>query len=220
MSLSNRPIWLFPAITAVVAGVAAVVLIVLPQLRETGPDVNRPGATRVAGDAQIGGPFTLTNHLGETVTEESFAGSPLLIYFGFTYCPDMCPASLQIMSAALEQLPASDAAAFQPLLISIDPERDTPEALADYVSADVFPDNLMGLTGTPEQIADAAAAYRVYYARVGTDESYTEYTMDHLSVIFLMDGEGEFVDIFPHGTPPAAIATRLQRFLEENPVQS
>ena len=220
MSLSNRPVWLIPALTALVAGVAAVILIILPQLRESGPVTNAGSAVRTSGAAQIGGAFTLTNHLGETVTDESFRGRPMLIYFGFTYCPDVCPASLQILGAALDQLPEDDAAKFQPLLITVDPERDTPQALADYVSADVFPDNLMGLTGTPEQIREAAEAYRVYYARVDANSEFTEYTMDHLSVVFLMDANGEFADIFPHGTAPAAIAARLQRFLEENPVQS
>ncbi len=217
MSLSNRPIWLIPAITAIIAGAAAIALIVMPQLRAAD---DRPAGVRTSGTAQIGGPFTLTNHLGEAVTEQSFAGRPMLVYFGFTYCPDMCPATLQIWGAAMDQLPAEDAAKFQPLLISIDPERDTPEALADYVTADVFPDNLMGLTGTAEQIRDVAGAYRVYYARVEDDESFSEYTMDHLSATFLMDADGVFYEIFPHGTPPAVIASRLQQFLEENPVQS
>ncbi len=220
MSVSNRPIWLIPAITAVVAGAAAIVLIVLPQLRESGASADGPAAVRTSGTAQIGGPFTLTNHRGEPVTNETFAGQPMLIYFGFTYCPDMCPATLQMWGAAFDRLPAEDAAKFQPLLISIDPERDTPEALADYVSAQVFPRNLMGLTGTPEQVRDVARAYRVHYARVEDSESFSEYTMDHLSASFLMDSQGEFVEIFPHGTPPTVIAARLQRFLEENPVQS
>jgi cytochrome oxidase Cu insertion factor (SCO1/SenC/PrrC family) len=154
------------------------------------------------------------------LTDADFLGRPMLIYFGFTYCPDVCPLSLQAMGAALDQMPAEDAAQFQTVLISVDPERDTPAALADYVTAEVFPDNLMGLTGTPEQIRDVARAYRVYYARVEDENTIADYLVDHLSVIFLMDAEGQFAEIFPHGTPPAVIADRLQRFLEENPVQS
>jgi cytochrome oxidase Cu insertion factor (SCO1/SenC/PrrC family) len=219
MSLSNRPIWLLPAITAILAGLAAIVIIAM-NFNGRSDDAVRAGAVRTSGDAQIGGPFTLTNHLGETVSDESFRGRPMLIYFGFTYCPDVCPASLQVLGAALDQLPQAEAAHFQPLLITVDPERDTPQALADYVSADVFPDNLVGLTGSPEQIRNVANAYRVYYAKVEDDASFTEYTMDHLSVIFLMDGEGQFTEIFPHGTPPSTLASRLQQFLEENPVQS
>jgi protein SCO1/2 len=219
MNLSNRPIWLLPVITAVIAGGLAITFILLGP-GQGGSDAPRAAAVRTSGEAQIGGPFTLTNHLGEQVTDESFRGRPMLIYFGFTYCPDVCPASLQVMGAALDQLPAEDAAKFQPLLISVDPERDTPDALADYVSAEVFPENLMGLTGTEEQIRDAAAAYRVFYQRVENDATMAEYLIDHLSVIFLMDANGEFAEIFPHGTAPATIASRLQQFLEENPVQS
>jgi cytochrome oxidase Cu insertion factor (SCO1/SenC/PrrC family) len=219
MNLSNRPVWLLPVITAVIAGVAGAVIIA-QGLGSRDSATHQAAAVRSSGNAQIGGPFTLTNHLGEQVTDESFRGRPMLIYFGFTYCPDVCPASLQVMGAALDQLPADDAAKFQPLLISVDPERDTPEALADYVSAEVFPDNLMGLTGTEEQIRDAAAAYRVFYQRVEDDATMAEYLIDHLSVIFLMDANGEFAEIFPHGTAPATVASRLQQFLEENPVQS
>jgi cytochrome oxidase Cu insertion factor (SCO1/SenC/PrrC family) len=221
MNLSNRPVWLLPVITAIIAGSLAVYLLVFgPGARNQAGDGPRASAVRVSGEAQIGGPFTLTNHLGETVTDADFLGRPMLIYFGFTYCPDVCPLSLQAMGAALDQMPAEDAAQFQTVLISVDPERDTPAALADYVTAEVFPDNLMGLTGTPEQIRDVARAYRVYYARVEDENTIADYLVDHLSVIFLMDAEGQFAEIFPHGTPPAVIADRLQRFLEENPVQS
>lgn len=219
MSLSNRPVWLLPAITAVIAGVVGAVIIA-QSLGGRAVTPHQAGPVRTSGEAQIGGPFTLTNHLGETVTDADFRGRPMLVYFGFTYCPDACPLSLQTMGAALEQLPPEDAAQFQPLLISVDPERDTPDALADYVTAEVFPDNLMGLTGTPDQVRAAAAAYRVYYARVEDDATMAEYLIDHLSVIFLMDANGEFAEIFPDRTPPAVIASRLQRFLEENPVQS
>jgi len=219
MNLSNRPIWLLPVITAVIAGGLAITFIITGP-GQRGGDTPRASAVRTTGEAQIGGPFTLTNHLGETVTDETFRGRPMLIYFGFTYCPDVCPASLQVMGAALDLLPAEDAAIFQPLLISVDPERDTPEALADYVSAEVFPDNLMGLTGADDQIRDAAQAYRVFYQRVEDDATMAEYLIDHLSVIFLMDANGEFAEIFPHGTAPATLASRLQQFLEENPVQS
>ena len=128
--------------------------------------------------------------------------------------------SLQAMGAALDLMAPEDAAQFQSVLISVDPERDTPEALAEYVRADVFPDNLMGLTGTPEEIRDVARAYRVYYARVEDENTIADYLVDHLSIIFLMDADGQFAEIFPHGTSPAIIADRLQQFLEENPVQS
>jgi len=140
----------------------------------------------------------------------------MLIYFGFTYCPDVCPMSLQVMAQALEELEESERAQFQPLLISLDPERDTPEALAQYIETPVFPEGLVGLTGSPDQIAGVAGAYRVYYARAEADASMAEYLIDHSSLIYLMDRQGRFVEVFPHATAPERIAERLQRFLQED----
>ena len=217
MDLKNRPIWLFPAIAALLAGLAGAFLIWLSS--QSGPGDNPTGAApiRMSGQADIGGPFTLVDQTGRTVTEETFAGRPMLIYFGFTYCPDICPTSLQVMTAALDRLSEEDRAQFQPLLITVDPERDTPEALASYVNSPAFPENLLGLTGSEEQIRDAARAYRVYYRRVEDDGTLAEYTMDHSSLIYLMGRDGEFVEVFPHQATPDQIASRLQQFLETNP---
>jgi protein SCO1/2 len=218
--LSNRPLWLFPAIAlgaAVILGGALGAAVIS---RGGGDDGPRSGAVRVSGEAQIGGPFTLINQDGETVTDETYHGKAMLIYFGFTYCPDVCPLSLQVMDAALARLNESQRAAFQPILISVDPERDTPQALADYVQADAFPEGLVGLTGSPEQVREAARAYRVFYARIEDDGVSNTYTVDHSSLIFLMDRNGAFADVFPHGTSPDQLASRLQQFLEENPGQS
>jgi len=217
MDLKNRPIWLFPAIAAVFAGAAAAAILIFSP--GSGSSSNAPGAApvRMSGQADIGGPFTLVDQTGRTVTEATFEGRPLLIYFGFTYCPDICPTSLQVMAAAMDRLSEDERAQFQPLLITVDPERDTPEALASYVESPAFPDNLLGLTGTEEQIRDAARAYRVYYRRVEDDGTLAEYTMDHSSLIYLMGREGEFVEVFPHQATPDQIASRLQQFLETNP---
>jgi len=209
--MSERPVWIYPAIALAAAGaIAAGLLASLPSGGQPGPS-----AVRVSGEAQVGGPFTLVNHHGETVTDADFRGRAMLIYFGFTYCPDVCPMSLQIMAAALERLPERQREMFQPLLISVDPERDTPEALAEYVQAPAFPENLVGLTGSSEQIREAAQAYRVYYRRVDDDGTLADYTMDHTSIIYLMDAEGRFVDVFPHAAEPERIAARLQHFLQE-----
>lgn len=217
MDLKNRPIWLFPVVAAVLAGLAGALLIWLSGT--SGPSSTSSGAApvRMSGEADIGGPFTLVDHTGRTVTEATFEGRPTLIYFGFTYCPDICPTSLQVMAAALDRLPAEQAAQYQPLLITVDPERDTPEALASYVDSPAFPENLLGLTGSEEQIRDAARAYRVYYRRVEDDGTLAEYTMDHSSLIYLMGRNGEFVEVFPHQATPDQIASRLQQFLENNP---
>jgi len=217
--MSNRPVWLLPVI-ALTASVILGGVLASAVLSRGGEDAPRSGAVRVSGEAQIGGPFSLVNQDGEPVTDETYRGKAMLIYFGFTYCPDICPMSLQVMDAALAQLNEAERGAFQPLLISVDPERDTPDSLKAYVESDAFPDGLQGLTGTPEQVREAARAYRVFYARIEDDGVSTDYTVDHSSLIFLMDRDGRFADVFPHATSPDQIASRLKQFLEENPAQS
>ncbi|MEQ8403871.1 MAG: SCO family protein [Oceanicaulis sp.] len=217
--MTQRPVWLLPAIALTIAVILGAVL-ASAVISRGGSDTMRTGGVRVSGEAQIGGPFTLVNQDGETVTDETYRGKAMLIYFGFTYCPDICPMSLQVMDAALDQLNEEQRAAFQPLLISVDPERDTPDSLKAYVQSDAFPEGLQGLTGTQEQVRAAARAYRVFYARIEDDGVSSDYTVDHSSLIFLMDENGEFADVFPHGTSPDRIASRLQQFLEENRGQS
>lgn len=169
-----------------------------------------PGAVSSSGKAQVGGPFTLVNDAGETVTDETFRGRYMLIYFGFTFCPDVCPTELGIMSAALDQL-GEKAEKVQPLFVTIDPERDTPEVMARYVT--LFHPRLTGLTGTPEQIASIAKAYHVFY-RKAEDESSTDYTMDHSSIVFLMGPDGEYLKLFPPQTPPDKMAETIASYIE------
>ena len=169
-----------------------------------------PGAVSSSGKAQVGGPFTLVNDAGETVTDETFRGRYMLIYFGFTFCPDVCPTELGIMSAALDQL-GEKAEKVQPLFVTIDPERDTPEVMARYVT--LFHPRLVGLTGTPEQIASIAKAYHVFY-RKAEDESSTDYTMDHSSIVFLMGPDGEYLKLFPPQTPPDKMAETIASYIE------
>ena len=164
---------------------------------------------------EIGGPFKLTNHLGETVTEADFKGEPALIYFGFTYCPDICPGTLVGIANAYKSLP-DGLDPPQTLLISIDPERDTPEALSKYVASNAFPDNLVGLTGTPEQIADVADEFFVGYDRIETPDSAAEYTMDHTSLLYLMDENWELETFFAEGDAnPEDMATCLAQLLRQ-----
>ena len=209
MPFSRQPVWIY----ALLAGLAVLVLM-FGILMLTGTRENAP-VVRSSGQAQIGGPFTLVNQDGETVTDEDFRGQAMLIYFGFTYCPDICPFSLQTMDAALAQLDESDRALVQPILISVDPRRDTPEALAAYVQSDAFPDGLIGLTGTPEQVAQVAEEYRVIYRETEEGQDDESYLVDHTSFIYLMDFEGEFVTVFSHGHTPQAIADALQDFLDQ-----
>jgi protein SCO1/2 len=162
------------------------------------------------GKALIGGPFELVNHKGETVTQADFAGKHMLVFFGFTNCPDVCPAKLNSISVALDRLgPLADEVT--PLFITVDPERDTPERVAQYVSN--FSAQIVGLTGTPEQIRKAAGAYRAYYAKVDLEGSASGYTMDHSAFTYLMDENGEYVTHFAYGDSIDKMAERLRREL-------
>lgn len=163
----------------------------------------------VSGSAAIGGPFTLVNGDGETVTEQDFRGKYMLVYFGYTFCPDVCPTSLQTIAQALALLPEDTVAKLTPVFISVDPARDTPENIGQYV--DAFDSRMIGLTGTPEQVAAAAKAYKVYYAKVdekGPDDK--TYVMDHSAITYLMGPDGAFITHFSHGIAPQEMADRLK----------
>lgn len=162
-----------------------------------------------SGSADIGGPFELVNQDGKTVTEADFKGRLLLIYFGYTYCPDACPTALGVMAAALGKLDVAGERV-TPILISIDPARDTPEALKDYVAA--FHPRLVGLTGSEEQVAKAAKAYRAFYQKQpgATGEGYL---MDHSTLIYLMDAEGKFLTYFGPQATPDEVAEAIRRYL-------
>jgi protein SCO1/2 len=166
-----------------------------------------------SGKADIGGPFNLVNQDGEPVNFETYLGKPQLIYFGFAYCPDICPTSLQKMAAALAMVD-EDGSKFQPMLFSIDPARDTPESLKLYVGANGFPQNLVGLTGSQDQVDIAIKAYRVYVKKIADPDSEAGYTMDHTSLIYLMDERGEFVEVFSHDSEPAFMAKTLRAYLK------
>lgn len=164
----------------------------------------------VASQINIGGAFTLVNHDGKTVTPADFSGRFMLVYFGYTYCPDVCPTSLQAMVQAVEQLEPAKRAKVVPILVTVDPERDTPARLKEYVAA--FGPNVVGLTGSAEQIAAAAKAYKVYFARVAGGEG-APYVMDHTSIIYVMGPKGTFLHHFSHGATSDAIATTLRTLL-------
>jgi cytochrome oxidase Cu insertion factor (SCO1/SenC/PrrC family) len=167
-----------------------------------------PQAT-VTGEALVGGPFELTDQDGNKVTDQTYKGKLMLIYFGFTYCPDACPTALGVMSAALDKLDVS-ADRVVPMMITVDPERDTPQVLKDYVSN--FHPHMVGLTGTPEQIAQVAKAYRVYYQKAA-GATAEDYQMDHTLLIYLMSGEGKFVKHFPPDATPDQIADEIRKHL-------
>lgn len=163
-----------------------------------------------AGTPAIGGPFTLTDHNGRTVTEADFKGKPTLIYFGFTYCPDVCPTSLLLMQTAVEQLGEDAEQRVNMVLITVDPERDTPAVLKDYVGN--FGPTMVGLTGTPEQIAAVAREFRVYYRKVESKDG-APYLMDHSSIFYLLDKRGRFVRHFTHQSKAEDISAALRPLL-------
>lgn len=173
--------------------------------------LSQTGAT---GVALVGGPFSLVNQDGKRVTEKDFLGKYMLVFFGYTYCPDVCPTELQVMTAALDQM-GPEAEKIQPVFVSVDPQRDTPEVLKAYVGN--FGPRLMGLTGTPEEIASVAKAYRVYYAKSGDKDSPDAYLMDHSSIVYLMGPDGHFVKHFPYSTDAQKLAVELKEALASSP---
>jgi len=157
------------------------------------------------GTALVGGPFTLTDQDGRKVTEKDFLGKYMLVFFGYTYCPDICPTELQVMSAALDSMGAK-ADVIQPVFVSVDPERDTPELLKQYVGN--FHPRLIGLTGTPDEIASVAKTYRVFFSKVENSAPDT-YLMDHSTIIYLMDPQGRFLKHFTYTNDAPGLAKAL-----------
>jgi protein SCO1/2 len=158
------------------------------------------------GRGSVGGPFTLTDASGKPRSDSEFRGKLMIVYFGYTYCPDVCPADLMAITQALDALgPAADGV--QPIFITVDPERDT-RVLKDYVGA--FHPSLIGLTGSPDDIRKVANAYKAFYVKV-PDERGGDYSIDHAGVIYLMGRDGEYLGF----TPPQTSAQRLTEILRK-----
>lgn len=164
---------------------------------------NTPTASE-SSRALIGGSFELTNHLNEPVTDEDFKGKYMIVYFGYTYCPDVCPMDLQIMADSLSYLEAQKLEQINPVFVTVDPERDTVEVMAEYVK--YFHQDLVGLTGTPEQIDVIKKAFRVYAAKA--DDS-RDYLVDHTSYTYFMDKDGYLLQHFNHGEEPEQMAAKM-----------
>lgn len=160
------------------------------------------------GRGSVGGPFTLTDQTGKQRSDTEFRGKLMVVYFGYKFCPDVCPADLMAITQALEALgPAAEG--IQPVFITIDPERDT-KVLADYVSA--FHHSLVGLTGSPDEIRRVANSYKAFYAKV-QDERSGEYSIDHTGVIYLMGRNGEYLGFMPPQTAPDRLTEVLRKNL-------
>jgi protein SCO1 len=161
-----------------------------------------------AGASGIGGPFALIDGDNKTVTDKDFRGKFMLVYFGYSFCPDVCPTTLNEIAEAMDKL-GPTSARVQPIFITVDPRRDTPAVIKQYASA--FTPKLLGLTGSPEQIAQVAKEYRVYYAEHRTGPGPNDYSMDHSSILYLMGPDGQFIEPIPADDNAAAIASVIEK---------
>jgi protein SCO1/2 len=199
--MTRRPSRLIVLVAAFATGLAACVALVLVM---SGRFADAPALQAAA----VGGPFQLIDQDGRPFTDQSLKGKPFLVFFGFTHCPDVCPTALFEVSEIMRGL-GPDAARTAALFVSVDPERDTPQVLKDYLSS--FDSHVRGLTGDPAAIAAAAKAYRVYYKKVPLEGD--DYTMDHTAVVYLMDKQGRFVAPFNIKRTSAEAVAELRKYL-------
>jgi protein SCO1/2 len=173
--------------------------------------ISQPASYGATSSVTIGGPFSLTAPDGTTVTDETYRGKWLLVYFGYTFCPNTCPTTLLDIATALQKL-GPEAAKVQPIFITVDPKRDTPDALAKYTQS--FDPRIVGLTGTPTQIATVAHKYGAYYVAHKSGDGANDYTMDHSTYVYVMDPQGKFVQAFDADSPADRIADDLLRLMK------
>ncbi len=194
----------------VVAGFAAGAVVAYGlRPREQAPASPGP-AQETTGQALIGGPFSLVDHTGRRVSEKDFLGKPLLVYFGFTNCPDICPSGLQVISAALDKL-GDKADRVSAIFVTLDPERDTTQKLAEYMKS--FSPRVLALTGSPDEVQAVVKAYRVYARKAPDPANPANYSIDHSSFMYLMDAKGKFSRHLPHTTTPEVIAAAITKLL-------
>ncbi|MEN5362130.1 SCO family protein [Brevundimonas intermedia] len=193
--MPRRSILLFAGACIAIAVALAIITVVVVSRRT--PASNGAEVTST-GQPLVGGDFQLVNQDGQPVDQTMLNGKWSLVFFGFTYCPEFCPTTLAEMAVVQQRL-GDKAKDLQIVFVSIDPQRDTPQALKDYLSSDGFPKGTIGLTGTPEQVATAAKAYRAFYEKVGEGESYT---MNHSLTVYLMGPDGKFRTAVAYGMGP------------------
>ena len=193
--MPRRSILLFAGACIAIAAALAIVTVVVVGGRDRAAS---DGQVAASGQPLVGGDFTLVNQDGRTVDQTLLNGKWSLVFFGFTYCPEFCPTTLAELAAVQQQL-GDKAKDLQIVFISVDPQRDTPRQLKDYLSSDGFPKGTIGLTGTPEQVAQAAKAYRAFYQKVGEGETYT---MNHSLTVYLMGPDGRFRTAVAYGLGP------------------
>ena len=202
--MPRRSILLFAAACLVIAVALAVTTVVVVTGREQADTM-----TASTGQPDVGGPFNLVNQDGAAVDQTLLDGKWTLVFFGFTYCPDYCPTTLSALAATQARM-GDKAKDLQIVFVSVDPDRDTPAALKTYLASDGFPEGVIGLTGSPEQVAAATKAYRAFYERVGEGEGYT---MNHGLTIYLMGPDGRFRSALAHDLGPERSAQLIERVM-------
>ena len=194
------------ALVVVSAAVLAITLLTRPEGQQS------QAPETIGGLPTVGGPFELTAHTGETVTPASFPNKHMLIFFGYTHCPDICPTTLADVTNALDSIAPEKAAKVQPLFVTVDPERDTPAFLRDYMSN--FHPSMLGLTGTDAQLKQVTEAYRVFYSKATVEgQADEDYLVDHSTTVFLMEPGGGLAALFNHNDDGARIAATLEKLL-------
>ena len=183
--------------------------------RGTGSVPNPPA--NQTSQSLIGGPFALTDQNGQRVTDGEFRGRFMLVYFGYTHCPDVCPLGLETITQALSEVPPESAERIQPVFITLDPERDTAPVLKDYITS--FDPRLVALTGSPAEIESVLKAYKVY-SRKADAQAGGEYLVDHSTFTYVMGPDGRYAAHFSHGTTPEDMAQRLTALVAETPATS
>ena len=201
MKPSIRPLPLVIAVVAVLIGAGILYLSLEPK---------GPVSGVLSGQPAVGGPFQLVDAHGHVVTDKDFLGAPVLVFFGYTFCPDVCPTELQTLSAAVDRL-GDPGKAIRILFVTIDPDRDTPSVIGDFAAN--FGPHVIGLSGSPEQIAAAAKAFGVYYQKVPLQEAQGEYAMDHSTAVYALDKDGKLAAIFSNDQNAEQIAASLKKLL-------
>ena len=201
--MPRRSILLFAGACIAIAAALAIT----PMVVVSGRNQGAGGDIASTGQALVGGDFQMTDQDGQPVDQTLLNGKWSLVFFGFTYCPDFCPTTLAELAAVQQRL-GDQAKGLQIVFVSVDPERDTPQMLKDYLSSDGFPEGVIGLTGTPEQVAQTAKVYRAYYEKVGEGEGYT---MNHSLTVYLMGPDGEFRTAVAYGLGPDRSAQIIEQ---------
>lgn len=210
--MSDKWYWVVAGLSAMVLGALCIAAGALSFLVYPESIVSESGAVVRSGTAAIGGPFSLVATDGQTVTDQTYRGKWLLIYFGYTSCPDACPTALNSMSVALEKL-GSRADRLQPVFVTIDPERDTRDAVGRYLTS--FGSRIVGLTGTEDQIESIIKEYRLYVSREKPDAGGKDYLVSHSSYIYLMDPQGAFVNVIHSDAVGDDIAVWVRKEMAE-----